>query len=106
MQLTISLPDCWTVGHWTTYVNGRSAYIAACEHDSTPPNAYLADYYGALALIRAGIVHVRGVEQISQQITEILARPDQSLTDLAVIGLVVREIACPIEAALTLPLDF
>jgi hypothetical protein len=94
-----SLPDTITVGHWETYAIGRQAYI---DKQNGKANGLLADYAGALALIKAGVVHVEGPDLLKQY----LSAPDQTLTPLAVVGLLIENIAKPVAAAVEGPLPW
>ncbi|HVO43302.1 MAG TPA: hypothetical protein VMT34_11795 [Aggregatilineales bacterium] len=91
----IHLPEPFTVGMWQVYAEGQRAY----EHDH-PGSPLLARYHGALALIRAGYVHA------PDDLRRLASQADQSTTSLAIVGLVVRQIALPIEEALEKPVDF
>ena len=100
LNVSISLPERILLSHWEAYTHARQDYIQRREDSGKTASAVIADYYGALALIRAGFVHVDG----SEELTRVINLDDQSATPVEVIGFIVREVSRKVEAALASPL--
>lgn len=99
-EVTIRLPDKWTVAAYETYVDGKQMYYDRCAAE-TPVRAapeVIARFHGALALIKSQVVHVDGLDILMKAVAE------QNIADMAVIGFIVRAIASPVEMSVYLPL--
>jgi hypothetical protein len=98
MTVTITLPDVITVRVHDTYVAGRGDYIRVNPKSSV----IMADFHGALAVIKAQFVKVSGPEAFMRY----LRAEDHADTPMAIVGLINREIAEQIEAAVSGPLEW
>ena len=84
----ISLPKTFTRGIWRTYFQGRQA---AVDKDKSI-DLLSAQYYGVLALIKSGAVHIIDLPQLEA----IIAQPIDEVP-MPIIGLLVSTVAYPIE---------
>ena len=113
IKLSFSFPDVITVGHYETYMDARLRYIE--DRENPTPNIR-AQYEGALALIRAGIVHISTrAEELSEgevdpdllaidaQIKAIINNTDQSATPASIMNLIGSVIAGKIEVETSTP---
>ena len=113
IKLSFSFPDVITVGHYETYMDARLRYIE--DRENPTPNIR-AQYEGALALIRAGIVHIstraEGLSEgevdpdllaIDAQIKAIINNTDQSQTPASIMNLIGSVIAGKIEVETSTP---
>lgn len=113
IKLSFSFPDVITVGHYETYMDARLRYIE--DRENPTPNIR-AQYEGALALIRGGIVHVSvsaeglaegevdpEVLQIETQIKAIINNTDQSQTPASIMNLIGSVVAAKIEVETSTP---
>lgn len=99
ISIKISFPDVFTLDHWQTYSNGRAEYTTKCESDGSNPDNLIGKYFGALALIKAGFVHIEGLAQLMEA-TQSLR---QGATSLQVITFIVVNVANRAEAAINYP---
>lgn len=90
VTVKITLPDVITIGMWQVYSDARDADMNI--------NITIRRYLGALALIKAGYVHIEGTDKLK----ELASRTAKQHTDVpgAVMGLLVRTVAFPVEASL------
>lgn len=113
IKLSFSFPDVITVGHYETYMDARLKYIE--DRENPTPNIR-AQYEGALALIRAGIVHIstsaEGLPEgevdpdliaVEAQIKAIVNNTDQSATPASIMNLIGSVIAGKIEVETSTP---
>ena len=113
IKLSFSFPDVITVGHYETYMDARLRYIE--DRENPTPNIR-PQYEGALALIRAGIVHISTrAEELSEgevdpdllaidaQIKAIINNTDQSATPASIMNLIGSVIAGKIEVETSTP---
>lgn len=113
IKLSFSFPDVITVGHYETYMDARLRYIE--DRENPTPNIR-AQYEGALALIRGGVVHISTsaeglpegevdpeVLQIETQIKAIINNTDQSQTPASIMNLIGSVVAAKIEVETTTP---
>lgn len=113
IKLSFSFPDVITVGHYETYMDARLRYIE--DRENPTPNIR-AQYEGALALIRAGIVHIstraEGLSEgevdpdllaIDAQIKAIINNTDQAQTPASIMNLIGSVIAGKIEVETSTP---
>lgn len=96
--IIFSLPPVITVEHWDAYCAGSQDYMKANPQN----NVVHGDYAGALALIRRGFVQYR---TDSDKIKGWIEASDQSMIPAAFMGLVVREVARRVDAAISGPLE-
>lgn len=103
-NITITLPDEWTLGHYQAYVNGRMAYRKTLPEDQRDSAAVLAmDYFGGRELIAKGFVHVGGDEQIVAKLKAYLAESDILKVPNSVVGLILSKISYPLDASFNTP---
>lgn len=93
ITLKISMPGTITLGIWETYFKGRQDAIAADKEISS----LAADYFGALAVMRKGLVHIDGLPALQRIVDKDNSK--QSDVPAAIVGLIVRVVARPIERA-------
>lgn len=98
-DVTIRLPDRWTVAMYECYIEGRQKYIEKrrAEKFASVPE-WITMFHGALALIKAQYVKIDGLDRLMKAVE------DEGLSDMAVIGFIARSIAGPIEASVNGPL--
>jgi hypothetical protein len=97
-----SLPDVITIGVWDTYMAGKQAYRTQQEKAEKPVTESIAEYWGALALIEAGLVHIKNAPE---GLTHWLTAKDRAGTPVVIVWYVCREVAVRVEGAFfgTLP---
>lgn len=102
LHITFSLPDVITIGVWDVYQAGKQAYKAQQERVNKPTTETVAQYYGALALIDGGFVHVTNAPD---DLLRWLTVKERETTPLQIVWYVCQEVAIRIETAFfgTLP---
>ncbi len=95
VQIEIEMPDRVTGYVWDVYANGRRDYIAKNQDNNT---GRIADYYGAVALIKAGIVKLTAPGHMLAWLDQ-----DYRTLDAEWIGLLQQEVALPVEMAFNRP---
>ena len=96
VRLTFSFPDVITVGHYEIYTNTRLKYVN--EQDN--PSNLRAQYEGARALIKAGIVHITSDDEgglFASKLKELILADDQTSTPVNVMGLIGLTVASKVE---------
>ena len=100
-NIKISLPDVWTVRHYAIYSDGRRKYETPLIEAKRTPVPVISRYYGAVALINAGIVHLDNVGTGNDALLKKwIDSADADSIPLTVIGTIVRHVALPLEDAL------
>src|SRR5690349_1395901 len=94
--VTIYLIDVITVRVYDAYIAGRNDYVKKNPGGSV----LMADYAGALALIKAQFAKVTGPDEF----TKYLKDPIDPDTPLSIVGTITREIAYKVEQAVNSPL--
>jgi hypothetical protein len=114
IKLSFSFPDVITVGHYETYMDARLRYIE--DRENPTPNIR-AQYEGALAVLKAGIVHVSvqpdeplangevdpDVQAIEAELKRIIHSVDQSQTPASIMNLIGSVVAAKIEVETNTP---
>ncbi len=107
-ELKFNTPDVWNLDAWNTYHTGRQEYIKALQDknkDAVVSNI-AANYYGSIALVKAGIVHILDIDdELKDKVKKVLFNDDPKKIPLPLIGKVINEISNSIEAALDSPLE-
>ena len=114
VKLTFSFPDVITVGHYETYNSARLKFIEGQDN----PSNLRAQYEGARALIKAGVVHITSDDDVvgqegklpplnfAERLMQLISAEDQSLTPANVLGLVGMTVAAQVEAEIGNPTLF
>lgn len=105
------LPDPWKLRHFEEYIKGREDYKAARRKLKLTFSEFLADFYGSLALCKAGYVTLESVENdIDDTVFNAVkgamdTKPaDLDNLDLALTGIYVEGIGRAVERAVNAPL--
>lgn len=101
INIEISLPAEWSLLHWQTYANGAAEYNASVYEADGTPHELLSKYFGALALVKADLVHVTGLTELRAYIEKTNHDADR----MALINLFVRCIANKIQESANRPLE-
>lgn len=102
-EITFSMPDDITYGHWKIYTDGANAFQA--KAGSVLPSLMLRQYHGSLALIKAGIAHVVVSDWAKERVLAWLNADDQTRTPIQLVGLVADQVGGVVERAANLPLS-
>lgn len=103
VNVTISLPSVWLISHYETYMKARLRYINEKRkpivdgEDNEPVSELLADFMGGLALIKEGVVHVTGLDELS----DALRTNGQGQIDLALAAFISTQIVGDLNRALS-----
>lgn len=95
-EVTFSLPDHLTIGQWNVYNGARLEYNARTQY----PDFNLARWYGAAALVKKGIVHIKGFDEL----VKALNADNADDCDSSFLDAVIIYIARPIEEIANRPL--
>jgi hypothetical protein len=105
LNLRFINPDPWKTRHYDTYHQGRVAYKnkqVKAELIAHPDQAsfIMGQYFGALALVKAGYVTIEGPKEF----LDLVHAPNQDDTPMWVVGLITTHIADVLEASANAPL--
>lgn len=98
IKLTFSFPDVITVGHYEIYNSARLKFIEGQDN----PSNLRAQYEGARALIKAGIVHITSDDgspapDFAERLMQVINAEDQSMTPANVLGVVGMTVAAKVD---------
>ena len=103
-NITITLPDEWTLGHYQAYVEGRMNYKRSLPEEQQSAVAVIAlDYFGGKELIKKGFVHITGDEQAITTLKGYLTETDILKVPNSVVGLIVNKISWPLDGSFNRP---
>lgn len=103
VRLRLSMPDEWTLEHWSRYNSGRQELIARARERKETPDNLTVEYYGAKALIDSGYVRLEGEAEAVAKAKAMLAVQSPPLS---FVGFLNREVANKIEEAFDIPVSF
>lgn len=100
IELKITLPNTITMGIWTVFAEARLKYTKKQQLEGKEPLALVADWYGSVECIRAGLAHVEGPDELVKLIIE----GDLMKLPTNLVGLVVSAVGDPIVQSVNAPL--
>jgi hypothetical protein len=96
--IRITLPDLWLVRHTNEFAKGKEDYLE--KHPKAAGS--VINFYGGLALWRAGFVKIEGPKAF----VDLLNAPDADNIPMSVVGVINREIVAKLLMSQDDPLEW
>lgn len=104
LELRFDLPDVWTLAMWECYTSAIAEYNDNMRRSKKAPNAFVGQFYGALALIQAGYVHPIIPEELQPLLGPWLATRTHENTPLQFVNELATKVGGAIAEAINAPL--